>query len=110
MDEQTRRIGQNQALFRRVNEKLEDVNQAFALVTETFDIVCECGDIDCMERIAMPVDVYERIRSNPNHFVVVPAHGRGAVEHVVEAHPTWEVIEKRTPEARNLATETDPRR
>ena len=110
MDEQTRRIGQNQALFRSVNEKLEDVNEAFALVTETFDIVCECGDIDCMERIAMPVDVYERIRSNPNHFVVVPEHGRAAVERVVDAHPTWEIIEKRTPEARNLASETDPRR
>ena len=109
MDEQTRRIGQNQALFRRVNEKLEDVNQAFALVTETFDIVCECGDIKCMERIAMPVDVYERIRSNPNHFVVVPAHDLAAIERVVEAHPTWQVIEKRTDEARNLAEQTDPR-
>lgn len=109
MDERARRIGQNEALFRSVNEKLEDLNAAFASVTETFDIVCECGSIECMERIVLSNTEYARIRENPQLFIVVPGHEAAGVEAVVESHPTWEVIEKRTAPARRLAEETNPR-
>jgi hypothetical protein len=27
-----------------VNERIEDLNESFATVTETFKIVCECGE------------------------------------------------------------------
>jgi hypothetical protein len=39
-----------EALFRVVNERLEGVNEAFALMTEDFAIVCECGDRTCSIR------------------------------------------------------------
>lgn len=44
MDEQKRRIGVNEAVFREANERIEDLNEAFATVTDELVLVCECGD------------------------------------------------------------------
>ena len=43
MDDRERRLGLNEAMFREVNERVEEVNQAFGAITGEFDIFCECG-------------------------------------------------------------------
>ena len=53
MDERQRRIGANEAVFRRVNENLVDLNETFAAVTDRVSLVCECGQVDCTEQIEM---------------------------------------------------------
>ena len=65
MNERERRIGQNEALFRHVNERLRDVNDAFGSVTGDFEIVCECGDVDCAERIMLTAEEYRDVRADP---------------------------------------------
>src|SRR5689334_21077982 len=51
VDERARRIGENEALFRYVNERIEGLNEAFGAITETMSVVCECGDLSCAEQI-----------------------------------------------------------
>ena len=99
----------NEALFRRTNERLESLNEAFSTITDDFDVVCECGDGTCFERILMPKDAYERMRAEATLFVVVPGHSRLAVEAIVEEHPTWQIVQKRVPDAIRIAELTDPR-
>jgi hypothetical protein len=52
---------------------------------------------------------YERVRSNSDHFVVVPGHELVDVETVIESQEEWVVIEKK-PEVREIVEATDPRR
>jgi hypothetical protein len=104
------RIGRNEAVFRRVNEEIEQMNRAFAELTDTMEVVCECGDISCTERFVMTLVAYERLRSDAALFAVRPGHVIAEVEHVVEDRPDYHVIRKDPGRPEELAAETDPRR
>jgi hypothetical protein len=110
MEERERRLGLNEAMFREVNERVEDMNQTFASVTGSFDIFCECGDMTCTERITVPVDLYERTRSVPTHFLLQAGHEDPTVETVVETYEIFVVVEKEGVEVERVADQTDPRR
>ena len=108
-EERTRRIGQNEALYRQVNERIEDLNASFSSITSDFAIVCECGDLGCMEQITVSRELYESTRANPHRFIVKPGHEAQDIEHAVAGDGDYVVIEKGPPEAMRLAEETDPR-
>jgi hypothetical protein len=109
VDERHRRIGENEALFRQVNERVSELNRSFSLVLERGDYLCECGNEGCIERIALTPEEYERVRAEATHFVVKPGHLAPDVEDVVRAEPGYEIVRKREGEAAVLARETDPR-
>lgn len=108
MDARTERIGRNEALFRVVNERLGALDEAFATVTDTFEIVCECGEAACAEQLVVPVDVYARVRDDSARFVVVPGHVFEDTETVVERADGYAVVRKHPGEPEQLAEETDP--
>jgi hypothetical protein len=109
MDERARRIGENEALYRAVNERIEDLNESFGLLAETMAVICECGSLACSEQIELDVPTYERVRSEPTHFVVLPGHELPDVETVVERHGGFYVLRKDAGGPAELARETDPR-
>jgi hypothetical protein len=114
VDERERRIGLNEALFREVNERVEEL-QATHLregqLAERDDLllICECGDESCEEQLVVPVAEYERVRAHGDWFAVVPGHASGTVEHVVERHDGYEVVEKHGGAPTAQAKRTDPR-
>jgi hypothetical protein len=109
MEDRARKVGQNEALYRTVNERIETLNEAFGTLTDTMTVVCECGDGACAQQIDIPVADYERVRSDPTLFVIVPGHEVGDVEDVVEENETFHVVRKHPGEPERLARETDPR-
>jgi hypothetical protein len=109
MDERGRRIGENEALYRSINEKIEGLNEAFGLVTETMTVVCECGQLECTDQIELDIPTYERVRSEPTHFVVLPGHEIPDVESIVEEHGSFYIISKDRGGPAELARATDPR-
>lgn len=109
MDERTRRVGLNEALFREVNEEIESLGRLTALADNSLDIVCECGDLLCAERIAVLTDAYEHVRADPTLFFVLRGHDIPAVEDVVESTKYYDVVQKRQGGAAELANATDPR-
>jgi hypothetical protein len=94
MDERSRRIGENEALYRAINERIDDLNETFGLLTESMAVICECGDLECAEQIEVPIPEYERARADPTQFVVRPGHEIPDVEHVLERHDGWYLIRK----------------
>lgn len=94
MDERTRRIGENEALYRAINERIGDLNETFGLVTESMTVICECADLECAAQIELPIPEYERARADPTHFVIRPGHEVPDVEHVLERHDDWFLIRK----------------
>src|SRR6266568_2304233 len=74
MSSREERIGLNEAVFREVNERIENLAETFDLKTQSLDLICECGDGSCTERVTMSRAEYEQLRSDPHNFAVHPGH------------------------------------
>ena len=109
MNERAERIGRNEILFRQVNERLEEMNEAFAVVTDVVEFVCECGEPACVEQITLTVPEYERVRADPATFALVPGHEAPDVETVVEENDRFAIVRKHEGFPAKLAAEHDPR-
>jgi maleate cis-trans isomerase len=105
------RLGANEALFREVNERVAEAAQQFVADESQgpINFSCECGSAACTKQIAMTVTEYETVRAKGTRFAVVRGHEILEIEHVVERHPNYLVVEKLDPDAERVARETDPR-
>ena len=108
MTDRERRVGLNEAVFREVNDRIGDLSERFDLAAQDLDLVCECGDRDCAERISMPAADYEQVRADSLQFAIVPGHEDAAVE-MVFARKKYDLVRKRPGEPARIAEETDPR-
>ena len=107
---QDRRIGDNEALFREVNERVQSLNETFPAAAVDTSWVCECSNTGCFERVQMEPSEYEAVRAHPARFLVYPDHRHVApeAERVVEQRDRYWVVEK-IGEARRIAEASDPR-
>jgi hypothetical protein len=103
------RIGMNEAVFRDVNERIQDVATAFDLTSEPLDLICECGDASCVARISLTRDEYEQLRNDPHLFAVAPGHVALDVEEVFANRSGYDVVRKYKGPPREIAEKTDPR-
>jgi hypothetical protein len=109
MDENAKQVGENEAVFREVNERLRELGEGFSLVSETAEFVCECGQADCAERVRMSLAAYEEIRSDPKRFFVIKGHELTEYEYIVEEREEYLVVEKRPGGPAGMAIREDPR-
>src|SRR4051812_50059128 len=107
--EREERIGLNEAVFREVNERITDLAEQFHLEEQPLDLVCECGDPSCVERITLSREEYEEIRSDPTHFAVFHGHEIPDVEDIVDERRGYDIVRKHEGEPAALAERTDPR-
>ena len=105
MDEQTRRVAENESLFRQVNEHVVAGGRRPA---ESFEIICECQDTSCMDHLRVTTETYQRARSEPTDFLLRPGHARPEFETVIESHEDFEVVRK-IGAAAALTKQLDPR-
>lgn len=104
---QERRVAENQALFREVNERVRALNQAFPVPHTSW--VCECANIGCFARVELTPAEYEHVRAHPARFLISPGEGHVAPERerlVLETDRYW-VVEL-VAEASQVADAHDP--
>jgi hypothetical protein len=106
VDERERRIGENEAIYREVNERIRDISERIPVLSETLTIVCECGRPECTERLTIDPETYANVRANPILFVMTPGHEEPSVERVVERTPAYVVVAKHRGGPAGLAEET----
>jgi hypothetical protein len=104
-----RRAGENEVLYREVNERVRDLNEQFGIDHDLVDFVCECAQLDCSERIRLTVPEYERLRESPIRFAIRRGHEQPEIESVVEETDRYAVVEKHDGGPAELAEEEDPR-
>jgi hypothetical protein len=105
------RRARNEAFFREVNERIEDLSGKPAGENEqdgSFEVVCECGRENCTELIEVKRTEYESVRGNPRRFLVLPGHEHTDTARVVERNSHFFVVEK-LEHAGEIAVEHDPR-
>ena len=98
----------NQALFREVNEQIERVAEDFGADGHD-QLICECGNPDCLQLIELTRGEYERIRGYANRFLVALNHENPETESVVEQNERFAVVETYAGAPSQIARETDPR-
>jgi hypothetical protein len=106
-----KRRARNEALFREVNERIEEVSVEFTdgeRPPGPLRLVCECGREDCTELLEATVAEYESVRANPRCFIVLAGHEHTETARVVERTSRFLVVEK-LEEAGEVAIEHDPR-
>ena len=91
------RQARNEAFFREVNERIAELGEAAQDLTPdgTLEFICECGvDGGCQEKVSVPLEVYERVRSQDDRFVVRPGHETPDLEYAVEWTDTYVIVDK----------------
>ena len=96
LDERFARQAQNESLFREANERIAHLGEKADLVSgrnrRVHVRVRRSGG--CGRRVRVPLDVYERFRSQDDRFVVRPGHETPEIEHAVEWTDDYVVVDK----------------
>jgi hypothetical protein len=104
------RLAKNEALFRGVNERVRELKSELADTERgaLIDFICECGRSDCVDQVQVTISEYERVRAEPEHFLLKPGHELADVERVLSDGDRFIVVAKHEEEA-SVARATDPR-
>jgi hypothetical protein len=90
------RVARVQLLYREVNERIQAVGTgAFGLPSdEPLNVVCECLDASCADRITVSARELEQARSSPARFIVLPGHEDVDYEEVLARHAGFLIVAK----------------
>jgi len=102
-DERLRRIGENEGIFRAVNQMARPLNPTW------MTILCECGNAVCRDQLRIARDEYARVREDATLFVLRPGHDAVDTEEVVSRHLEYWIVRKHPGLPSMIARETDPR-
>ena len=106
-DAREARLARNEVLFRSVNEAIEQQAIDFGTLSD-YEFICECSSTACVDRITLSISDYEKVRKSGTRFFVALGHEDIEVELVVEARPTFLIVEK-DGAAGTIAVLEDPR-
>jgi hypothetical protein len=108
MDERERRMTQNEALFREVNERITDLAEQQGSDDHVYEYMCECANADCTFHVPLKQAEYEAVRRDPKRFFVLPGHFTPEVESLSEENESYWVVTK-TGSAGEYVEALDPR-
>jgi hypothetical protein len=86
------RVALTEAAFRIANERMAAWEETPA--DEPSLYFCECGMLECREKLSLTVAQYEQVRAKPERFFVLPGHEIEDVEDVIGEEDGFLVIEK----------------
>lgn len=101
-------MAKTEALFRDVNERIATAAGGFG--SDDAEFVCECADPTCVDRVEVPLEVYEEVRSEPTTFILANGHEEGSIEKVVETRRRFQIVEKVNRKVVAVVKKLDPRR
>ena len=102
LEDRKRKIGENEGIFREVNELVRPLDQ------DVMTVLCECGDTACRDQLVIAHDEYVRLRADPTLFVLRPGHDFDETEQVEAKHLEYWIVRKRVGLPAQIARETDP--
>jgi hypothetical protein len=97
------RAAVGESACRDENERTEGLSES----PELTEFTCECTQ-ECDARISLTIAEYERVRTDPTHFIAALGHLVVGVEVVVSETTRYQVVEK-IGAAAPVAARLDPR-
>ena len=68
------------------------MSERLGVDSATYQVLCECGDEKCMQRVDVPTGVFADVRDDHGQFVVAPGHERRGRDRVVAQAPAYSVV------------------
>lgn len=94
MSPREERAIRNEELFREVNVHIADLEQDVGDYPELLPLICECAQTGCAFPIEVDPITFERVREDPQLFLVALGHEQPDVETVVERRKGYLIVEK----------------
>ena len=95
MDERERRMAQNEALFKEVNERVEGLAQTHRPARDApYEFLCECANGDCTFRITLPPLGLRGGPGRPDAIRGAPDALHAEIEELVAEEETHWVVRK----------------
>jgi hypothetical protein len=88
------RMEENQKLFRRANEKLDERVAGLELDSRRIPFLCECADLECLGRVDLFPSEYGEVRARSNRYAVLPGHTLSEDERVTADRGHFHIAEK----------------
>jgi hypothetical protein len=90
------RLARNQATFRAINNRLEELLEGRDDRVLREDFLCECARDSCAEHIMLTLSAYRQVRASSTTFAVFPTaeHVFSDVESVVAREDGYWIVEK----------------
>lgn len=110
MSSREERVVRNEAATREINEDIVEQAQSGDGDARYLRILCECGDADCEQVLAITRAEFEKVRSDAVRFAVRRDHVNESVEEVISGTDRFVVVAKREGVPAQVAEEEDPRR
>jgi hypothetical protein len=95
MSERERALAMNETLFREVNEVIVEFADEHGMMK--LEIVCECDNLTCANRLPIEHDEYEAVRAHALHYAGIPGHQDDTIEDVIAREREYFVVRKRRP-------------
>ncbi|MDN5275554.1 MAG: hypothetical protein JWN33_203 [Candidatus Saccharibacteria bacterium] len=102
-----RRMAENEAIFRRLNQQVQagfDEINAIAVEERAapygvspdtlLEFYCECSDENCIQRISLTADEYNRVHGEGDLFTVIRGHEVLGIEDVVSTNGNYSLVRK----------------
>ncbi len=106
--EHERRLAENEALFREVNEHVQKQADGHGNDGHIYAYFCECSDRGCIERVELTSSEYEVVRADGTRFILVAGHEIDEIEDVVATLGDSVIVEKQGVAGQHAET-LDPR-
>ena len=100
------RRAENEATFRKANERIRAAERGLDPPLERVPYLCECDDVRCREPIRLTASEYEHVRDDGATFAIAPDHlSEGDV---LEEHGNY-VLLRKSHRGGEVARALDPR-
>jgi hypothetical protein len=91
-----RKSALNEALWREVNERIDEVDEAMRVLPDDAQLTfhCECGEEGCTTMISLTPAEYQDVRKDVDRFAISPGHEHPTIERVVQRTDRYVVVDK----------------
>ena len=94
--------------MRQVNERIGEIAEGLGGGDHRYEFICECSQLDCVERISLTLAEYGHVREEGDRFAIVAGHEELEIEQVIEKFEEYWIVEK-VGVAGEVARDADPR-
>jgi hypothetical protein len=108
-DERKRRLAENEAIFREVNERVQEQAESHGNDGHVYAYFCECSNPGCVERVEVTSAEYEEVRAHGARFILAEGHQLDEIESVVDDTLVGSVVVEKQGVAGDHAESLDPR-
>ena len=70
----------SESFFRQVNDRIVELGKRFGIREEVHELICECDDANCTERLNVPASEYAHARrAQGSHFLAARHEPSGRI-------------------------------